>query len=186
MEEIWKDIVTFEGKYQVSNTGKVRSIDRVDKTGRKREGIELKQYKDSTGYYRVALWYTKHSKKDIRVHSLVINAFIPDNPENKRVVNHKDGNKLNNNLTNLERATDSENHLHAYRMGLKVPSHTGKFGKLHHNSKPINQYSLDGVLLNEYEGLMDADRKTGLNFRNISLCAKGKRNSCGGYLWKYV
>ncbi|MDP3445801.1 MAG: NUMOD4 domain-containing protein, partial [Ignavibacteria bacterium] len=112
--EIWKDIELFEGKYQVSNTGKVKSIDRIDVNGRKRIGIELKYLIESQGYPRVTLWINRHEKKDIRIHFLVASAFIL-NPENKKTVNHIDGNKQNNDVSNLEWNTYSENHLHAYR-----------------------------------------------------------------------
>lgn len=183
--EIWKDIERFEGKYQVSNTGKVRSIDRIDVNGRFRKGVELKQLIEIQGYYRVTLWHNRHKKEDIRVHNLVAVQFIP-NPENKKTVNHIDGNKLNNNVSNLEWNTYSENHLHAYRMGLKKPAHLGKFGKLHHNSKPLNQFTIDGILIKTFDALMDASRETGLNFKNISVCASGKRKTCGGFKWKYV
>ena len=84
-------------------------------------------------------------KKYCLVHRLVANAFIP-NPENKRCINHKDGNKKNNNINNLEWVSYSENMKHAYRTGLAIPPQTwlGKFGKSHPMSKPINQYTLQG------------------------------------------
>lgn len=107
MEE-WKQVIGYEGLYEVSNTGKVKNA----QTGRE---IAIGYV---NGYKRVNLW--KNNKyKTKRIHRLVAEAFIP-NPENKRTVNHKDGDKLNNNVNNLEWATHSENNKHAYNSGFKT------------------------------------------------------------------
>ena len=184
MKEIWKNINGFIGKYQISNTGKVKSIDRIDANGRFRNGIELKQLIESQGYYRVTLWHNRYEKEDIRVHYLVAKHFIP-NSENKPTVNHKDGNKLNNNVSNLEWNTYSENNLHAYKIRLKKPAMTGKFNELHHNSKPIEQLDSNLKLVKKYPSLMEAYRKTGINYKNISRAALNGKTS-GGYFWKYT
>jgi len=120
--EIWKDIPGFEGSYQVSNHGRVKSLARkiMYKDGRiwnKKDNIILKQSINNKGYLFVNL-----SKKAIfhvlRVHKLVLNAFVP-NPENKPQCNHKDGIKINNYATNLEWVTNSENQIHAVRLGIR-------------------------------------------------------------------
>ena len=123
MEEIWKDIEGYEGTYQVSNLGRVRSLDRYVPFGtnssrlRKISGKVLKQQPHNKGYCVAQL--SKDSKLSLYlVHRLVATAFIP-NPMNKEMVNHKDGNKQNNNADNLEWATRQENEDHAFRTGLK-------------------------------------------------------------------
>lgn len=111
MEEIWKDVVGYEGLYQVSNLGRIKSF--VKHTG---NGNILKNFKNTDGYDLVII--TNGIKRSTKtVHRLMAIAFIP-NPENKPQVNHIDANKKNNNLSNLEWVTRSENTLHAYKVGV--------------------------------------------------------------------
>lgn len=121
MEEMWKDIPGYEGFYQASSLGQVRSIDRerVDKLGRKFrvKGKIRKLATSEDGYLEVDL-NCNGVVKYVRVHRLVALTFIA-NPENKPEVNHKDGNKKNNNIHNLEWATTAENIRHAIHTGLK-------------------------------------------------------------------
>ena len=131
--EIWKDIEEFNGLYQVSNTGKIKSIERFRSNG---SGIQLQKEKIrfprqlNSGYLSVNLW--KDNKQYSRtVHKLVAEAFIL-NPENKATVNHKDGNKLNCNDWNLEWSTYSENINHAIKTGLNK---TRKGKKNKHNGR---------------------------------------------------
>lgn len=122
VSEVFVDIPKCEGYYQVSNHGNVRSLDRVikEKTGKTQtlKGRILKPRINRGGYYYVGL-RKNGSKATFAIHQLVAQAFIP-NPKNKRTVNHIDGNKLNNNVTNLEWATYSENLEHAYKTGLRT------------------------------------------------------------------
>lgn len=118
--EIWKDIKGFEGYYQISSWGRVRSLDRYvpDCFDSKRIAVGqiLKPYKTKKGYLKITLY--KNSKqvyKKCRVHRLVAEAFI-DNPNCLPEVNHKDGNKENNSITNLEWCTGEENRKHAQMM----------------------------------------------------------------------
>lgn len=121
MSEVWKDIPEYEGSYQVSNMGRVRSVDRLItyKDGRiqKHKGRVLKPSVNKTLGYEQLLLYNdnRHNK---RVHRLVLEAFKPHVNMNDLEVNHMDGNKLNNHLTNLEWVTARDNILHAHDIGL--------------------------------------------------------------------
>ncbi len=107
MKEIWKDVKDYEGIYQVSNLGKVRSLDRVSSIGRKLIGRELKQLKTSGGYFKVSL--SKKSKvKQIDVHRLVALTFIPKELHNE-VVDHINRIKTDNRLSNLQFITNRVN-----------------------------------------------------------------------------
>lgn len=116
--EIWKPVVGYEGLYEVSNTGKVRSLERITTVGRRGIGKELKQYLLPCGYLDVSLSNSGKIKHK-RVHRLVADAFC-ENPDGKGEVNHKDGNKQNNSACNLEWCTNSENMIHAYQQGLQT------------------------------------------------------------------
>jgi hypothetical protein len=119
MKEIWKAIEGYEGFYEVSNHGNVKSLKRKCESRYWRPVREriLRQAQSKNGYYGVILSKNKN-KKRYHIARLVLIAFLP-NPENKPQVNHKDGNKSNNKLSNLEWSTRSENQKHAYRIGLK-------------------------------------------------------------------
>jgi hypothetical protein len=162
--EVWKDIEGYEGLYKVSTTGQVKSIKR-----NKLKAFELK----TGGYYNTLLWKNNKSYNK-RINRLVALTFIP-NPENKPYVNHKDGNKLNNNDWNLEWVTDSENKKHAMNV-LKI-----QYGP----PIKIKQYSISGKLIKIYKSITEAAKKTKIHGVNISYCAKGKRNTAGGFIWKY-
>ena len=123
--EVWKDIEGYEGLYQVSNTGRVRSLNYK----RQNKIKTLKLFKTYRGYYRVSLIKDK-KKKDVFIHRLVAKAFLNSIPE-KTYVYDKNGNKVDNSVTNLEWCTQSENIKHAYDTGLKMKY----FGKKHWNYK---------------------------------------------------
>ena len=175
MKEIWKDIPHFENSYQVSNFGRVKSLD--NKSNHKKE-IILKQ--SLIMKYKCVSLSKNGEQKIFKVHRLVAEAFI-QNPNNLPQVNHKDGNKENNFVENLEFCTASENVKHAYKIGLKK----NKKGK--ENLRSYKVYMLDDTdkVINEYGSLREAERKTGLWHSNISqsIIRKGK---CGGYKWKIV
>lgn len=121
--EQWKPIEGFEGLYEISNLGRVKSLPKRSGTCNRKESIRKLSY-TKDGYIKIRLC---GNGKDIttRVHRLVANAFIP-NPENKNTVNHIDGDKTNNKVDNLEWVNRSEQLLHAYSLGLKKPVHTNR------------------------------------------------------------
>lgn len=132
MEEVWREVKGYEGYYEVSNFGRVRSLARVitDKNGRKLKVVPkmLSIIIGKVGYPVTSL--TKNGKsKTCTIHRIIAEAFIP-NPENKRTVNHIDGDKTNNDLENLEWATHQENYRHAIRTGLFKPASSNLNGKV--------------------------------------------------------
>lgn len=121
MEEIWKDIKGYEGKYQVSNLGEVRSL----KFNKSQKCKKLKPKFAGAGYRSVALLMNGKSKY-CYIHRLVALHFI-DNPLFKKEVNHKDGDRSNNILSNLEWCTHSENGIHSFRILNRIPSDVSGF-----------------------------------------------------------
>lgn len=120
MEEIWKDIKDYEGLYQVSNYGRVKSMERTVKGLKGNKKIKsriMKESKNKFGYSRVSL-YKLGKTKNFQIHRLVAQAFIP-NPLELPQVNHIDGNKDNNSVNNLEWITNRDNVIHAYKNNLR-------------------------------------------------------------------
>ena len=178
LDQIWKTIDNY-GDYEVSNYGKVRRIS-YDGDKSKEEQYKLPYYLkhriDKDGYFRYTLC-VKGKTKSFYAHRLVAQAFIP-NPNNKPQVNHIDGNKQNNYVDNLEWCTIQENNLHALRNGLRDM----KNNKL---SKQVEQYDMNGNLLNTFKSANDAKRITGLSQGHISECCRGEYKQYKGYVWKY-
>ena len=164
MKEIWKDIKDYEGHYQVSNWGRVKSI----KFGKE---IILKHYKDGRGYLCVRL-YKYNSSIQYKVHRLVAEAFLP-NTDNLPQVNHKDEHKDNNIVSNLEWCSNEYNN----RYGTRIER----------TSKPVLQYTLDGEFVKEWHSTMECYRKNGFNCSNISKCCRKLEHykSAYGYIWRY-
>ena len=115
---MWKPVVGYEGLYEVSDSGQVRSISKHDRLGRFKEGKVKSSCNNGTGYLVVNLKVDGKQKMKT-VHRLVAEAFIP-NLEGKRCINHKDGNKQNNCVENLEWCTHSENNIHSFKNGLNA------------------------------------------------------------------
>ena len=171
MEE-WKDIEGYEGKYMVSNTGKVKSLN-YNRTGKERI---MKAYDNGYGYLFVVL-YKEGNREQPLVHRLVATAFL-ENPMGYNEINHKDENPKNNCVENLEWCSHSYNNSYNDK-GKKI----GK--KL---SKPVIGINKVSGLIVEFPSLMEASRQTGIDQGNITRCCKGSKyyNSAGGYYWHYA
>lgn len=159
-----KWIKSYEEIYSVDTEGNVYS----HKFRKKRQ---LKGRKDGSGYLQVELWKDGQKKK-YKIHRLIAMAFIP-NPENKTDVNHINGIKTDNAVSNLEWNTRSENIHHAYRTGLA-------------KTMKVICYDLGTERVEIFAGMMEASRFTGVAQPNISNCCKGKLKQSGGYLWNYM
>jgi hypothetical protein len=177
MNEIFRDVVGFEGKYKVSNFGNVLSLN-YQNTNTEKMLVPLKHH---GGYLIVHLGKSRVKS----IHVLVAEAFLP-NPEGKKCVNHIDGNKHNNCVKNLEWATHKENTAHAIRTGLRNPHfNNAKRGKENAQSKAVCQYSTDGTLLKVWECISDAARAVGCNPCQIVSVATGRTKTCHGFVWRY-
>ena len=164
--EVWKDIDGYEGLYQVSNLGRVKSL--------KNKKI-LKYSKNYKGYCQINL-YKNGKRKKYCIHRLVALGYV-NNILNKEQVNHIDGNKENNCVYNLEWVTCSENNKHAYKIGLNKS----------HTERKVNQYDKEGNFIKTWESIRDFLRKNNLSLKSstISRCCKHKIKSAYGYKWEY-
>ena len=170
MQEIWKDIKGYQGLYQVSNLGRIKSIKR---------NIFLKAHTNSKGYLVVSL-SKNNSLSTYRIHRLVAETFIP-NLENKPQVNHINGIKSDNRIDNLEWCTNSENQKHAFKNGLQK----SVVGNSNPNSKEILQFSLSGQLIKKWDSLYDIYNTLGISRSSIWRCCTGKYKKSHNFIWKY-
>jgi hypothetical protein len=138
----------------------------------------LKPMVTKKGYLKVEL-----KGKVYFIHRLVGLAFIP-NPENKLQINHKDTNKLNNNMYNLEWSTNKENHKHKMENGLNITLS----GKEHYRIKKVGIYDLSGNFIKSFFSITEAMKQLGLlnKHGNICACLKGRQKTAYGYIWKYL
>ena len=209
--EIFRDIPNYEGIYQISNLGNVKSLN-YNKTGKEKL---LKPTKNVFGYLYVNLFKDKRHKM-YRVHRLVALTFIP-NPNKLKEINHKDENPLNNCVHILEWCDRKYNNTYGNR--IKKSIQTRRINDPNNESykkmietrrindpnnewckkaietkrinnllgeKPIIQYTKEGVELGIYSGTREAERQTGIPHSNISYCCKGRYKSAGGFIWKYA
>ena len=166
MKEIYKDIKGYEGKYQVSNLGNVKSL-HYNNTNRER----VLKPRVTKGYLSVDLGY----RNPRLVHRLVAEAFL-ENPNNLPCVNHKDENKKNNCVDNLEWCSNEYN--------LNYGTCLERRGKSHR--KPINQYDLDGNFIKTWNSGTEISKKLGFSHGNICSCCRGKQKTAYGFKWRYA
>lgn len=160
MSEEWKPIKDYEDLYLVSDHGEINSL-------RSRKLLSTKAL--SAGYPCVSL--CRGGQKTFRVHRLVAETFLP-NFKSYDIVNHKDGNKLNNHVDNLEWCDINYNNQHSIETGLKG-----------YKASPVSQYSLEGKWIADYRSQQQAEDKTGACRKQISNCIKNKQKSAQGYVW---
>lgn len=185
MEEIWRDVVGYEGYYKVSNIGNIKGVCRRVYSYNGGLTIPERQmipYKHKCGYLKIALT-KEHNPITYLVHRLVAIAFI-DNPENKRTVNHKDGNRTNNGVANLEWMTHKENIIHSFTNLNRVAYHKGKYGK-EYNPQCVRviKTTLDGEYIEEYESVRLAAEANGVKPPNIFSVLSGKYKTSAGFKW---
>ena len=161
--EKWKSIAGYEGLYEVSNLGRVRSL----KFGKTKI---LTPKNNGIGYFQVGLRKDGISKY-LLVHRLVANAFIP-NPQNLKTVNHIDEDKSNNNVSNLEWMSQTDN--------INYGTRTARC------SKQVQKFDKQtGALLATFQAAREAERRTGIAQSSICACCKDRLKSAGGYVWRY-
>lgn len=184
--EKWKDIQGYEGLYQISNYGRVKSLGRISKRKSRwggqytvvmKEKIK-KSSKNNKGYSTVHLNY-KGKESNFLIHRLVGKAFI-SNPYNYPEIDHKNENKNDNKINNLIWCT------RIYNNTKGIQSKEGRRTSSEFRMKGVKQFDLQGNLLNTYKGIRIAEEKTSVDNRNIVKCCKGKVNSAGGFIWRYV
>ena len=190
MKEIWKDIIGFEGLYQVSNLGRIKSVERYVLNTRwnikmHKQEIILKPSKNKKGYNLVAI--SKNNKLySYQIHRLVAQAFIP-NPDNKQQVNHKNGIKNDNRVDNLEWATPHENMKHAYKNNLisKDKMNYCIQSSISFRKKPILQIK-DNVVINEFDSIESAKKMLKVKSSGCLVNAlKGRIKTYKGFIWTY-
>lgn len=192
--EIWRDIKGYEGLYQISNEGRVKSLPREWKCARNESGNRnhneiIMSPQLRLNYYRVRL-VKDGVGKNKSIHRLVAEAFI-DNPDNKPVIDHINGNSIDNRVENLRWCTQKENNgfeLHRKNIG------KAQLGRKHSEEtiekvrkklyKPINQYDLDGNLIATYASAKEAAIITNSNYVSICQCRTGRNKTANGYIWK--
>jgi hypothetical protein len=183
MEEVWKPIEGYDGFYEVSNLGRVRSYmpPANVKYARRDTPLIMTPQRNDHGYMVIAL-IKNRTRKVFRIHRLVASAFI-EKVDGKYYVNHIDGDKTNNNVDNLEWCTRSENMVHAFKTGLvKV-----KTGKDSSRARTVMMYDMKGNFIRCFDSAIEAARYCGRKDQsNISACCRGSVPHSYGYLWRYA
>lgn len=207
-EYLWKDIKGYEGLYQVSNLGNIKSMPRTIVTNNRfgkmtkyTKSREIKPHLNKkTGYYQVHLSKNKKTKMFL-LHRLVAETFIP-NMDNKPQINHINANKTDNRIENLEWCTSSENIKHAFANNLSHSNFKVQCGSKHHffgkhhsieskqkmkesHYKKIIQYDKNNKLIKIWNGIKQIEEELNINNGNISQCCRSKRKTAGGYIWRY-
>lgn len=184
-KEIWKDIHGLEGRYQMSNLGRCKSLERIDSHGKKVDEKILKPIIRKTGYVYYSGYGADHKVVQLRAHRIVAQLFVP-NPENKPTVNHLDENKQNNRADNLEWATVKENTNYGSCIEKRV-ANRGADAK--NRRRPVEMLDINTgkskqIFSSEAEALRIMGRSP--NNANIARCCKGKQKTYLGYKWRYA
>lgn len=178
---IYKNIEFYKIKnfpdYYISKCGKVLSL----RTNNKK----ILKNRKNNGYVSIILYKKKYKYYDKLIHRLVAQQFIL-NPQNKPQVNHINGIKTDNNINNLEWCSSSENIKHSYRILNKISTMSGKFGKLHPNSRKIKQLDLNNNLIKVWDSMMDIQRDLNMHYQSVYSCCNGKIKKSNGFKWKYL
>jgi hypothetical protein len=172
-DEVWKDVVGYEGLYRISNQG---TVCRLYKNGK----VNFMTPRILNGYWRVKLCNC-NTQKEYFLHRLIAQAFIP-NPDNKPEINHINGIKTDNRIENLEWVTRSENAIHATKTGLLKYSEYRYNRARDVNSKPVMCIETGKI----YASYTEAGEDIKTDAAHIGECISGKRSTAGGYHWKLV
>lgn len=177
--EIWKPMYGYEASHEISNLGNVRGLPRTTMRSNGKplnlKGKLLKQHPDQRGYLLI-----KPNNKTERVHRLVAMTFMPNDDDSKTEVNHKDGIKTNNEISNLEWVTSKENKQHAIAHGLY------SYAGLESNTKSVQCLTLNGVYLRTFDSVTDAAKTVNGSTGPISAVCMGKKKTYKGFLWRYA
>lgn len=176
-EEIWKDAPGYEGLYQVSTKGNVASLN-YNHTGRR----ALRVPRVGKGGYLYVVLHKNGTSKTMKIHRLVAITFIP-NPSNLPQINHRDENKLNNNVENLEWCDSSYNNKYGNRPR-KVLDAYKRNGSIK-AERPVVKLDKSGIIIAEFISISEAARQSGVRRESIRDCVLGRQHTCVGYFWKY-
>lgn len=186
LNEEWRDIAGYEGLYQISNIGRIKSLARIIIRGNKAYQLSEKYIKlrPRNGYPSVGL-HKNNAVQYIAVHRLVAFAFI-ENPCRKECINHKDCNRENNTISNLEWVSKAENNQHAWDNGCQEKLR--QMMRCGIRQREVIQLSADGIEINRFQRIKDAAERLGINRTHISSVCKKQygRNTVGGYKWEYA
>lgn len=192
--EEFRPVKGYEGLYEVSDFGRVKSLQRkVSSAIRNNTTITRKErllkQGDNRGYKSVVLQIVGDNKNQCkRVHRLVAEVFLP-NPLNKPIINHKDCDPSNNHVGNLEWCTQSYNIQYSWNLGRKKVSDEFKkprFGRENKSARQVVQMTLSGEFVKEWDCVSYIERDLGFSRPNICKCCRGKINTAYGFKWKYA
>ena len=182
--EEWRKVDGFPN-YEVSSFGNVRGKDRIvmrKGTPARIKGQQLKQH-ETRGYYRVVLYFgNRNAHKEFHVHRLVASAFVP-NPNGLPCINHKDENKMNNHVSNLEWCTYKYNSNYGTAIDRRVQRQDW-LSIAEKQSTPVEQLNADGTRVKLWPSMMECERQTGMTSSGISRCCSGYLKTYRGYKWR--
>lgn len=180
-KEVWKDVKGWEGFYQVSSLGRFKGVERLDSRGYKQKERIMKGYDNGHGYIHV--YGSKNGiVKTLKLHRIIAEAFIP-NPNNLPCVNHKDENRANNHVDNLEWCTYSYNNTYGDRID-RIKESKGWKKQLSDSKTPI--YVIENGNKKWYKSQAQAAEELGLDKSNLNACLKGRIKSHRGYTFEYA